>query len=193
MSGIRLDENHVYWRGTARVPGFTEICKNLGVIGDNPFYTEEGRAEGVAIHQWAIFLASGQEPDESPDDRIAGRVEGYRKFLRESGFSFKGGEEPVYHSSLVYACTPDPYGDLNGVLSVIDIKRGSKEPWHPLQTAAQKMALASNGIFAQNRYGLYLMDGDYRLIPHTDKADEMRWTALVTAFHAKTFHTKGGL
>lgn len=195
LSGIRLDDQHRYYRmspkGDTRVPGFSEICQDLGVIKPNPFHTEGGRDEGTALAQWTIFLAKGEEPAEAPDARIAGRLEGFRKFLTDSGFSFEGGEEPVYHPSLVYCCTPDLYGSLGGARCVIDTKRGAKEPWHPLQTAAQKMALGANGIICLNRYSLYLKDGDYRLDQHKDKSDEDRWTALVTAYHAKSFHCKG--
>lgn len=193
LSGIRLDENHVYWRttpgGEVRVYGFSEILRDLGVTQENNFYTEFGRDRGTAIHAWVRFLAEGNEASELPDPRISGYLAQFQKFIQESGFKFKGGEEPVYHPSLVYATTPDLYGDLNGVLTVIDVKGGAKESWHPVQTAAQKLALAAQMVPIVNRYSLYLKEDSYRLVQHTDKADEMRWTALVTAFHAKSFYS----
>ena len=193
ISAIRCDKDHKYWHrrpnGEVCVPGFTEILKDLAVTEDNGFYTEFGRERGTAIHQWVRFLAEGGVSEEVPDERISPYLEQFLKFISESGFNFRGGEEPVYHNSLVYATTPDIYGDLNGVLTVIDIKGGAKESWHPVQTAAQSLALNANLIPIVGRASLYLKPDSYRLVPHTDRSDLMRWTVLVTAFHAKSFYS----
>lgn len=185
---IKLDSDHRYFVGDKRVPGFTEICKSLGVIKDNNFYTDEGRDEGNALHQWMLFLAQGQEPEAEPDPRIAGRVQGFRKFLADTGFQFKGGETPLYDPVSRFACTPDVWGGIYPHTYVIDVKRGAKLPWHVLQTAAQKLALGAYGFRAQKRASLYLKDGDYRLVQHEDEDDLKRWQALVTAYHAKSFY-----
>lgn len=185
---ILLDGEHRYFVSGGRVPGFTEIARDLGVIPDNDFYTEAGREEGNALHEWLLFLAQGNEAESEPDPRIAGRVEGVRKFLRESGFRFAGGEEALFEPSLRYCCRPDLWGHIGNWAVVIDAKRGAAQPWHRLQTAAQKLALAANHFKAQKRYGLYLRDGDYRLVEHADAGDEQRWKALVAAYHSKSFY-----
>jgi len=185
---LTLDADHRYWWDKQSVPGFSEICKDLGGTKDNPFYTDEGRDEGMALHKWLIFLASGQEAKDEPDERIAGRVAGIRKFLGESAFRFEGGETPLYCKPLNFACTPDIWGHLGSRAAVVEAKRGKKLKYHCLQTAAQKIALASNGFIALDRYSLHLRDGDYRLEQHTDKADEDRWKILVMAYHAKTHY-----
>ena len=185
---VTIDENHKYWEGKLSVPGFTEIATAVGIIKPSPFYTEAGRDEGKALHAWFLFLAQGQEPEEAPDDRIAGRVEGIRKFLRESGFKLEGGETPQGSLALGYATTPDLWGQLAGARSVIDAKRGAEVSWHPLQTAAQRIALAHAGVHCLNRYALYLRDGDYRLEPHRDRLDEKRWREVVNGYYAAKFY-----
>ena len=182
---IRLDSEHRYWLGDREVPGFSAICTDLGIIKPSPFYTEAGREEGNALHSWLIFLSMGQEPSEPPDERIAGRVEGIRKFLAESGFKFEGGEEPQYHAGLDFACTPDLWGALGGARCVIDAKRGGPLPWHALQLSAQKIALEDNGIYCHERYGLYLRNGGYRLMSYKDTRDGVRWLSIVAAYKAK--------
>ena len=182
---IQLDEKtHRYSEDGRHVPGFSEICQALGIIKPNPFYTPEGREEGIALHSWLHFLAIGNEPSEPPDERIAGRVEGIRKFLRESKFKIVDGEKIMLCRGFGYCGRPDLWGSINGRTCVIDAKRGSKMKYHALQTAAYRFLLAANGFSARQRYALYLIDGDYRLIEHTDPQDERRWQAIVSAYNA---------
>ncbi len=179
---VTLDAAHVYRVDGVIKPGFSEIKEAMG-IGKNDFYTDSGREEGVALHKWLYFLANGKTTTKKPDPRIEGRVEGIRKFLRESKFRIVGGETPLYNPQLDYCTTPDLWGFLNGRAVVIDAKRGAKERWHGMQTAAQMMALRVNKFAAIGRFGLYLRDGDYRLPEHDDRSDEHEWQVLVGAYH----------
>ena len=196
---IRLDENHLYWYGSRRAPGFSEICKSMRVgepdcadclsgVGhyhNGNFWTEEGRNQGTALHWWLLFLAQGKKSDKEPEPEIAGRVEGIRKFLRDEKLKLIDGEKPQYDPVLNFACTPDIWGWMNGGIWNLDGKRGGKLNIHKLQTAAQKIALKANGVPVSNRGSLYLSDGDYRVKEHADYLDEIRWRAIVSAYHAK--------
>lgn len=185
---LTLSTDHKYaWNGQ-HVPGFSEICADLGVTEKNPFYTEAGREEGTLLHEWLLFLAQGQEPADPPDPRIAGRVEGIKKFLVESRFKFEQGEEKVYHPILRYACTPDLVGQMAGSRCIVETKRGARLKSHQLQTAAQKLAIEANGIYCRDRYALYLKDGDYRLEKHEDKLDMERWKTLPPAWHTMNWY-----
>lgn len=185
---VVLDAEHRYSFNGVRKPGFTEIAKAMGVIEGNAFYTEAGRAEGDALHLWLNFLGQGNEPDIDPDPRIAGRVEGIRKFMRESGFSYLGGERCVYAYRGDFCCKPDLWGEIGGRPSIVEAKRGAKLPWHRLQTAAQYLALNDSGEVILDRYALYLKDGDYRLEAHRDKEDMRRWEVIANAYHAASFY-----
>ena len=151
----------------------------------NEYYTEQGRADGVALHILSGFLAQGKVPAAPPDERIAGRVEGIRKFIRDTGFKIAGGETPQYDPVLGYACLPDIWGSMGVWTWVIDFKRGGKLPTHRLQTVAQQIALSAGGFRAQKRGCLYLRDGDYRLDEHTDTRDRGHWRNFVQAWHSK--------
>lgn len=177
---LRLDSKHRYWLGKDRKPGFTEICTAMGVIVPNDFYTESGRLEGNALHEWLQWLAKGK-PERVPHPSIAGRVEGIKKFLRDTGFRIVGGEEPQYDPTTDSCCTPDLWGFIGSEKYVIDAKRGSPLPHHALQTAAQSLAL--HEFRPIRRAGLYLKDHGYRLRAHTDPADFNRWRSTAHAFH----------
>lgn len=186
---VRIDDEHRYFvpatRGEERRPGYSEICLDLGISKPNPFWTDEGREEGKALHLWLKFLASGKTSTTKPDPRIAGRVSGIQKFLRDTGFRIMGGETPLYDPINRFACTPDIWGILNKFLFVIDAKRGAKLPSHRLQTGAQYIALRSNGVRVQKRASLYLHEEDYRLEEHTDTMDMARWGIFVSTYHLK--------
>ncbi len=186
---VRIDDEHRYFipgpRGEEQRPGYSEICADLGIVKPNPFYTPEGREEGVALHLWLGHLARGLTAKVKPDPRIAGRVAGIQKFLRDTKFQIVGGETPVYDPINRFACTPDIWGIMNKVLFVIDAKRGAKLSSHRLQSAAQYIGLRSNGVRVQKRAALYLRDEDYRLDEHTDTTDMARWGIFVSAWHLR--------
>ena len=144
--------------------------------------------EGTALHHWLLFLAQGQDPEDPPDERIASRVEGIRKFLGSGHFKFLDGEKPLVCDLPLFACTPDVWGHWEGEPCLVEMKRSAKAKWHPLQTAAQALALKQAGFPVKHRIGLYLRDGDYALDFHTDREDFNRWSVIVNAFHAKTFY-----
>ena len=189
---VTCDENHIYRVDGIVKPGFSEIKESYG-IGANAFYTEAGREEGTALHKWLLFLAQGKDPASDPDYRIAGRVAAIRKFLKETGFKIHGGEVPFHSTRGDFCCTPDLWGMFQGQAAIFEAKRGAKESWHVLQTAAQKIALQANGVFIRERYNLYLKnDGTYRLDPHKDQSNEYDWLALAAAWHIKRKFQKGG-
>ena len=62
MTKVECDPNHIYRADGIVKPGFSEICKSVG-FPDNPFWTDAGREEGVALHKWLLFLAKGGDFD----------------------------------------------------------------------------------------------------------------------------------
>ncbi len=190
MDTIRLNaETHTYFFGEKCIPGFSEICKDLGITKENPFYTESGKVEGKMLSQWLLFLAQGRTSKIEPDPRILIRVEGIKSFLSESGFKLEFGEISQYDPVLNFACTPDIVGKINGCLVNIDAKRGANLKWHVLQLAAQKIALEANGVKIEKSFNLYLKkDGGYRLLERDTKDDESRWKSFIYSYHAKRFY-----
>ncbi len=183
-----LDEaTHVYRVKNQIVPGYSEILDAMG-YPKNPFWTEEGRDEGKALHQWFAFLAKGQEPEDEPDARIAERVWSFRQWLRSSKFVCVGAEIPQYEPTLGYACTPDLWGFIGKTPVLAECKRGAPMKRHRLQTAAQAIALEANGFPVSERYALYLTDS--KPIPelHDDEEDFECWKTTVSAYNAKEIY-----
>jgi len=185
---IRIDAKHRYWIPGAtkelQVPGFSELCTAMGVTKPNPFHTAEGRDRGISVHKWFHFLASGKVPKALPDERIRGKVEGIKKFLLDTRFMLHAAEEPQYDTENRTACTPDAWGHIGVWPWLIDVKSGGKTKTHALQTACQTLALRANGFQPQKRGALYLKNGGYKLIEHTDRLDLDRWKDIAAGYHA---------
>ncbi len=191
MHSVRIDPDHRYWipdgtapTGSRQVPGYSEICAAIGVTKPNPFYTEDGRERGSAVHEWASFIAQGKITKADPDGRIKARVDQFRRFIRDTRFVLAGTETPMYDPVAGFACTPDLWGSIGVWSWVIDVKTGGKQKSHALQTSAQSVALKANGFRAQKRGVAYLKDGNYRLIDHANPEDESNWRAIVAGYHA---------
>ena len=185
---IRIDKAHRYWIPGAtkelQVPGYSELSNSMGVTKPNPFYTSDGRDRGISVHKWFHFLAYGKVPEALPDERIRGKVEGIKKFLMDTRFILNGAEEPHYDPVNRTACTPDAWGHIGVWPWVLDVKNGGKIKTHALQTACQTLALRANGFQPQKRGALYLKNGGYKLIDHTDRLDLDRWKDIAKGYHA---------
>lgn len=181
MIEINEEKRDFRFKG-AKVPSVTEILSWR--FPPNGFWTEEGRVKGTAVHDFALFLAQGNELAEPPDERIAGKVRGFRKFLEESCFKFVGGEERLFDPILGYCGKPDLWGSISGRTCLIDVKNGGKLKTHALQLAAYSNLLSQPWLKPQDRFGLYLKDDGYSLVKYDDKNDFHYWNALVLAYKA---------
>ena len=195
---ITIDGNHIYRVDGIVKPGFSEILVSMG-FEKNPYWTDSGRDEGTALHKWFEFLArqpkkedenydSEENCDENkPDGRIAGKVRGISEFLYDHEFILKDSEKPLY-AKAGYCCTPDAWGELDGVPCLIELKAGSPMKRHCLQTAAQQIALDDNGFKTEARYVLYLREEGYVLKVHEDSEDIDAWMSILWAYHAKEIY-----
>ena len=173
-----------------RVPSVTEV---LHLAGFSDFAAiphdvlEHARIRGQEVHQWIELLEYGEDVAPS-EPEVIGRVEAYQAFRDAEVFKLQGSEVPMVHRLHRYAGTIDLLGEVNGALSVIDIK----PPWDfqpawPLQLAgyADLVRLETGKAWVQ-RFVLQLRgDGTYRLTPCTDREDHHDFLAALRCLHFK--------
>lgn len=181
MQKITIDKDHRYWIDDVRYPSVTEIINFF--LPPNVFYTQEGRDNGHAKHEWFNFLSQDGIAENEPDARIAKAIAGYKKFKTEVNPVFISGEVPYRHSVLNYCGTPDVVFKLSDRLAVVDYKPKAKNKRTKLQTALYYLMLRDNGIMVVDRYELRLYDGMYRLEKHTDKEDMIRGEIMAKAYN----------
>lgn len=173
------------------VPSVTQVLHLVGLVDDR-WYREEHRTRGRYVHKMIAYEEREGLDEASVDERLAGYLAGYRKFLADA----QPGpcvllETPLADPIRGYAGTPDQIRLLNGRLALIDHKTGSADSWHPLQSAAYVALyrLHTGDDKPVDRHTLYLKpNGTYRLSePHRDRNDlKVFYAALAVAQFALT-------
>lgn len=188
MTGLVFDpERHAYILDGRVIPSVTQILTAEGII-NGQWYTEDGRRRGGHVHLALQYLDEGRLDEDSVTDEVRPYLEAWGRFLSETGFICLQIERPFVCEALGYAGTPDRVGWMDGgkILSVIDIKTGSPEPWHALQTAAYAVGI---GKRMAKRWSVYLRnDGNYRLVQYQDIDDINAWIGLVSIRNWKQKH-----
>lgn len=180
---------HSYAYNGVSVPSVTTILKPLNdfgfVRGD---VLEYARDRGSAVHEAIELLAADDLDEDSLDPVILPYLDGYRRFLADTGFVALASEQMVYHSKFGYAGTFDTIGILNKQRAVIDYKTGASLPISvgPQLAAYQNAynAGAAKGGAVLARYALHLTgDGGYGLVRYSDAADWPEFLHLLGHFN----------
>ena len=180
---ITLDkETHTYRNEKGVIlPSVTQILKAEGFI-DDAWFTEYARTRGEMVHLATKMYDDGTLDESALDPVIVPYLEGYKRFLKESGFEVHFAEETVYSPSCQFAGTLDRRGLLNGRKTLIDIKTGTVLPWVALQTTAYDSCLLDR----HDRFGLQLTDdGKHKLIPFKDRYDVEVFLSAFACFNWK--------
>lgn len=170
------------------LPSVTQILHAVGLI-DDQWYMEEHRTRGRYVHQMIAFEEREGLDESTVDQRLAGHLAAYRRFIAEAHPGpCRLLERPLADAALGYAGTPDQVRELHGRLALIDHKSGTPLPWHPLQTGAYESLVRLSDLQTGplDRYALYLhRNGTYRLERHADRRDFKVFQACVAVTHFK--------
>jgi hypothetical protein len=184
---LTFDEStHTYRLLGSRVPSVTQILQPLCSFAGVPLDVLEAKRDlGSRVHL-ACQLDDEDDLDETsvqPD--VAPYLEGWRKFLRESGAVVIANEQRVAEPMLQYAGTLDNVLQLNGHKWLVDKKTSISLPLAVgPQTAAYQRALGDNSV--THRAALRLRsDGTYRFDQLTGADDWAAFFACLTLLRFK--------
>ena len=181
---IKLSDDHVYTDETGKeYPGVTTIIGD--VYGRYPY--PEGSAErGHHVHLATQLFDEGDLDEDSLDDVVRGYLEGWKVFREEMEFIPNEIEMIVNNETYGYCGKLDRLGKFRDKPNrhiLLDIKTGVKEWWHPIQSIAYATCLTGP---AHERYAVYLtVDGKYKLVPHTRRADLQDWLCTLRVYQIK--------
>ena len=188
------EADHIYTLDGQELPSVSQLCAPLhkAVYENVPQWQMEAAAErGTAVHAATVELEAAGSAETA--EEYLPYVTAYRNFLREHRVSWQLTEQPLYHPEHLYAGTPDRYGAVDGIHTLLDIKT-TYSVYKPLcrgQLNLYRLMLIAKGIVPQRMLILHLRkDGTYRLIPIAE--DEPLANALITIHNALPKRRKKG-
>lgn len=181
MSGLTFDEaSHTYQFNGQVVPGVTSILSPLTDFSRVPPAVLEAASQfGKAVHRACELDDLGELDEAALDPALKPYLQAWRKFSAEHQVQWDVIEEPVYHITMRYAGTPDRFGLVNGVRTVVDIKSTAQlYPAVGPQLAAYANALLEP--FAIRMAVQLKADGTYVAKAYKDPTDWPMFASLLT-------------
>lgn len=186
--------SHRYILGDRELFHVTEVLEGAGYIDYHaPWFTQESKDRGTALHL-AVKLINLNDLDESTiDSSIAGEVEGYRRFLRESRAGVIDAERHVCDPHTGYAGTFDVVFSIPGpggtpILWLVDIKPALHPAVGPQTAAYHRCAAPFYQGRALMRGALVLHAGAYHLEPLRDPMDFNYFLAALRVVQFRRVH-----
>jgi len=172
---------HTYTLNGRRMPSVSEILRDAGLV-DGRWWTDEGRTRGQYVAQLTHYYDDGDLDFESLTPELKGYLDSWRAFRNMTKCEILSAEEVVVNEALGYAGTLDRRIRWNHREKLIDIKLGSSQPFHRVQTALYAMTFPRR----MDRGNVILgpKPGKFKWIPHEDKTDFQvaQSAAVVVAF-----------
>ena len=168
---------HKYVVAGVELPSVNKVLQDVGLV-DTAWFRDGSAEKGIRVH-WICEQADKGAGDmrlfmDDTLEEYEGYLDAWEDFKKKSGFVVNLIETPLYSKVLGIAGTLDRIGFLNGNLTIIDIKSGTKLKWHGLQLAGYKMLVQQathNPGFPVGVRGVYLKNnGKWTLQDYT--ADE---------------------
>lgn len=184
------EEGHVYTVDGKVVPSVTQVLEPLYDWSGIPRRVLEVAAErGKAVHKACELHALGTLDESSLDEEVAAYLNGYKKFLADTGFKPERVEEVIYSAEGGYAGTSDLTGRLRRKNLLVDIKSGVMSPVTGAQTSAYAKAITdAHGDKFAGRYGLYLRPNDYRFVLYDDPTDWLVFRSCLNLWRWRQRH-----
>lgn len=182
-------ENHEYRLYDKVVPSVTQA---LNIMSDEIYANVSENVMRVAadrgskVHKACELWDQGELDEEQLDPILRPYLEGWKKFLKETGFQVKFNESKVWSVTNSYAGTLDRVGDLNNKVALVDIKARARltDETGP-QLAAYKAAFEeiNKKIRIRERWAVNLKNnGTYQMKQYTDREDYKDFLACLRLY-----------
>jgi hypothetical protein len=166
MKAVGFDPaTHTY---EGNLPSVTQILAEAGLMRTD-YCSQEDLDRGKAVHLACQYYDEADLDIDSVDPAIKGYLDAYVKWHRECGLKPDWIETPIRAvRGQVYAGTPDRIMVVRP-RSLLDIKTGQFQPWHPIQCAAYVNMLEDP--WSYSRFGLYLRSNGTYSMPEFPKSE----------------------
>lgn len=199
MSDFNLDFNpqtHAYRINGKLVPSVTQVLKVLEDYSHIPQGVLELKREfGTHVHTACSLYVRRMLDESSVHESIRPYLEGFKRFMKDTGVIILANELMVAHPEFGYAGTMDYDVLMQSQRGQIDLKTG-EPPWTvPQQTAAYEIAYARTfGVkraINRKRWALWLdpkFPLGYKLQVITGRTDFNLFLSALNVFQARAEH-----
>lgn len=196
---LAFDEaSHEYSLGDLRLTSVTQILALTGLAQFNaPWFSEATKARGTYLHEAIALDVEGDLDDDTLDEQLRGGVDGWRKFMADTGARIEFAEQMLCDPDLRIAgrldyivTMPDPRQPGRTVRVLLDVKR-ALYPCAAIQLAAYvdlATALYDHPVYFRRAALVLPGDGSYVLHHFTDHLDRATWQAAVRILHWRQDH-----
>ena len=198
MNDARLErtDDHRYLLGDRELPGVTAILQDVGLADFSaPWFTEDVKTRGQLVHAAIALDIEGDLDDETLDPVLVPYVSAWRQFLADTSSVVEHSERFVCDPAVGYAGTLDAIvrsSEANGRVrrTVLDFKPALYPSVGPQVAAYARCASALyDEPTVLHRAALVLTpNGQYRLHPLMERADEMLFIAALRIFQFRQQH-----
>lgn len=189
------DDSHTYEVDGVKYPSVSEILRFISheeYSDVNQYILDNAAQRGTIVHKATESIDKFGSVEI--DDEYVGYLQAYISFLKDHTVKWQEIERAMYHPDKQYAGTIDRVGEVDGELSLVDIKTNSaiKKALVKAQVNGyEDMRIANRLVPCEKLYCLQLLqDGRYRLYETAKDMTEFNaCLALHRALEAK--HRRG--
>lgn len=179
-------ETHVYRLGDQRLLSVTQVLALTGIADfDGPWFSDEVKARGTAAHEAIALDVQGGLDETTLTEDQQGCVDGWRRFLADTGATVEYWEQALCDPTLGVAGRCDGIVRMRieqrDVRLVIDVKR-ALYPSAAIQLAGyvdMAAALYPTPVFLQRAALVLPGDGRYTFHRFIDPLDRATWQAAL--------------
>lgn len=150
---------HTYKIDGRILPSVTQVLESVGISDFSmvsPDVLRDAQQLGTDVHRLLELYDKGTIDYDTVSDYIAPYLPPWVDFLETTGAKIIEIEKKVYCERYQYVGTLDRILEINGKLSVLDIKTGGNQLSHSIQTAAYLQAYNKDRRKKFDRYTWYV-------------------------------------
>lgn len=150
---------HTYKVDGKVLPSVTQVLESVGISDYSMVpknFLEAAQQLGTDVHRLLELYDKGTLDYDTVDDYIAPYLPSWVDFLDTTGAKIIEIEQKVYCERYQYVGTLDRVLEIDGRLSILDIKTGMKSPGHAIQTSAYVQAYNKDRRKKFDRYTWYI-------------------------------------
>lgn len=186
MTLVYRDDIHEYRENGLLLPSVTQIMKSSGLTNldwVDPAILESRADLGKKVHSATELYDNGTIDLNELHPKLKLYLDGWIKFRKDYNFTPTEIELQLFHKLYKYAGRVDRIGDIDKDLVLIDIKSGTHQKTHAIQTAGYELLYNQDKKKSgqiKKRFIVYLSESGYKVEENKNPMDKNVFLSALT-------------